>query len=184
MRVKRVGAPDDASGFSMMEVMVVVAILGIVLAVAIPNFTSLINSNRLSAAANEFVASFQEARSEAIRLNRQVSLCRTADGSSCASGTNWTQWIVVSSDGTVLRTGNVRSQLKMSANPALGDKLTFSPGGFASTSAGLASGTVNICMVTTKPTENVRSIAIVGGSQARIESKSGAGACAAPGDPS
>lgn len=166
-----------------MEMMVVIAVLAIVLAIATPSFTSLINSNRLTAAANEFIAAFQAARSESVRLNRQITLCRSdVGGTKCESGATWSRWIVQSSDNTVLRDYRVPSRLTASANPAMADKITFSPDGFAHAGSALLSGQVSICMPTTRPADNVRTILIVGGAQARIVSSSGGGACNAPSD--
>ncbi len=48
-------------GFSLIEMMVTIIVLAIVMAIAFPNFTALINSNRLSAAANELSASLSPA---------------------------------------------------------------------------------------------------------------------------
>src|SRR5690606_4323840 len=59
------GLPRRGTGFSLIELMVVVAVVAILAVVAYPSLTSVINSNRLSSNANELVASLQYARSEA-----------------------------------------------------------------------------------------------------------------------
>src|SRR5690606_10966940 len=63
------GARRRGAGFSLIELMVVVAVVAILAVVAYPSLTSVVNSNRLASNANELVASLQHARSEAIRGN-------------------------------------------------------------------------------------------------------------------
>lgn len=55
-----------AQGFTLIEMLVVVALLGIFLAIAAPSFAGLIRSNKVQAAADELVTVLQYARSEAI----------------------------------------------------------------------------------------------------------------------
>lgn len=71
-------------GFTLIEMMIVIAILGIVLAMAIPSFTDMLNRKRVEAAANEFLSTFSLAKSEAVKRNAQIFLLATknADGSS------------------------------------------------------------------------------------------------------
>jgi len=64
-----------ARGFSLVELMVTIAVLAILLAIGIPSFASLIASNRLTSATNELVAALQTARTEAIRRNVRVTVC-------------------------------------------------------------------------------------------------------------
>ncbi|ASL01036.1 MULTISPECIES: GspH/FimT family pseudopilin [Xanthomonas] len=159
-------------GFSLIEMMVTIIVLAIVMAIAFPNFTALINSNRLSAAANELSASLQLARSEAVRSNASVTLCPSNDGATCANGGNWARWIVLR--GTeVLRVSEVRPQLQVSVSPAISSasaRIVFRPDGLArdSTGARLLVGAVSICMATTRPPENQRIVAIAGGSRVAI----------------
>ena len=75
--------------------MVTVAVLAIMAVFAVPAMSDVYLSYRLSGYATSFVASAQTARTEAIRSNRKVTLCRSADGSTCASSGGWESgWIV------------------------------------------------------------------------------------------
>lgn len=65
------------SGFTLIEVLVVIALLGIVTALAAPGFASLVQSNRVQAAAGELQSALYYARSEA--MSRGVNVVVTTD---------------------------------------------------------------------------------------------------------
>jgi type IV fimbrial biogenesis protein FimT len=107
-------------GFTIVELMVAVTIVGIILAFAIPSFSGVILSNKLAANANSFIASTQLARSEAIKRNAVVRICRSADGATCAgNGTFQQGWVVfhdANNDGT-LNSGETVIQVQQAISP-------------------------------------------------------------------
>ncbi len=83
------------SGFSMVELLVTLSVAAILLAIATPSLGAFFRTNRLAATTNDVVLSLQLARAEAARRGRDVSLCRSSDGSTCATGSAWAGgWIV------------------------------------------------------------------------------------------
>jgi len=85
-------------GFTLIELMVAIMVLAILLGVAVPSFRDAALSSRLTAYANDLVASAQIARSEAIKRNSIVTLCASKNGTSCGvdAGAGWEAgWIVL-----------------------------------------------------------------------------------------
>jgi type IV fimbrial biogenesis protein FimT len=99
MLSNRVPAPlnqaEVAHGFTLVELMVTIAVAAILLSVAVPSFTDALLGSRLGAYANDIVASTLLARSEAIKRNVIVTVCTSGDGATCAGSGSWEQgWIV------------------------------------------------------------------------------------------
>ena len=93
--------PDSQSGFTLIELIITITIFGILLAIAIPNLTSLVRNQRIKAATGDVYATLIFARSEAIKRNADVSVCQASglpDG--WAGG-----WSIQSTDcsGTILK---------------------------------------------------------------------------------
>lgn len=93
---KRMSRGNTTSGFTLIELMVTIAVLAVVLAIAVPSFKGVIQSNRVATSTNEIIATLSLARSEAIRNSRGSGVCASADGSEC--GGNWGQGLMVWSD--------------------------------------------------------------------------------------
>ena len=76
-------------GFTLIELLTVLAIAGILLGMGVPSFRSLMQSQKLTTAVNDFFVSINLTRSEAIKRGRRVDLVpKEADG-------NWaTGWVV------------------------------------------------------------------------------------------
>ncbi len=79
----------------MIELVITMAIVGILITVGVPNLKSFLQGNRLIAATNELVSALHIARSEAIKLNSRVSICPSTDDSTCTGGNSWANgWVV------------------------------------------------------------------------------------------
>ena len=104
------------AGFSLIELMVVLILLGILLAIAVPTFRDMVVQTRLNTQVGDLVSAVQFARSEAIKRNQPVRLCAVASASttSCPSTaiTNWQHWIVIERNN-VLRRGTISAALKL-----------------------------------------------------------------------
>lgn len=171
-------------GFTLVELMVTIAVLAIISAIAYPSFTSIINSNRLTAAANEVLASAQLARSEAVRLNQTVALCpANATFTDCGGG-NPQSWLLLDESGAILRSWQVKAPVRVVASPSISansNRLIFSPDGFARDASGLLlNASIASCIPTTQPADNLRVVRISGGSRMSVQRANGAGACTAP----
>ncbi len=85
---------SGAHGFTLVELMITIAIMAVLLAVASPSLFNVVLGNRLNASANNLVASATLARSEAIKRNKQIRMCVSNNGTTCTTG-GWEQgWIV------------------------------------------------------------------------------------------
>jgi type IV fimbrial biogenesis protein FimT len=84
-------------GFTLVEVMVTLAVAAILLTVGVPNFTQMIQNNRMTSAANDFLFQLNYARSEAIKRGRTVTVCRSTNGSTC-NGTAWNGGVLIFAD--------------------------------------------------------------------------------------
>ena len=117
------------SGFTLIELMIVVTLVGILLVIAIPSFRELIQRNRVAGEINSFVSDLQFARSEAIKRGQPVSLCASADGSTCLGTNTWNQgWIVFSDvNGSGARDNVLDVLLRVRVGWTSGDTFAASP---------------------------------------------------------
>lgn len=89
--------PARESGFTIVELMITLAVLAILVGIATPSFTALMNNSRLSGQTNEFSSDLALARSEAIVRGRPVTVCASGDGGNTCSGSaaDWARGRIV-----------------------------------------------------------------------------------------
>lgn len=184
------------SGFTLLELAITMAVLGVLVALASPSIAGVIRANRITAGANELLATFQSGRIQAMTRNARVVLCRSVDGATCAGANGyWDRWItfvdtnnnnVTDAGEVLLGVGNAPKDVQISSSPAIagaGGMLVIRPDGFARTpDRTLLAAAFSTCIPSTNPVENMRIVRITAGSQSVISRQNGGGACAAPAD--
>lgn len=99
MATMDVAKRNFTNGFTLLELIVTMAVAALLLSLGVPSFRGVIMDNRLSAQANEFVTSINMARSAAVRYQRNATICVSSNFDatvpSCDAGTDWSNgWIV------------------------------------------------------------------------------------------
>ncbi|MEX0605221.1 MAG: GspH/FimT family pseudopilin [Marinobacter sp.] len=79
---------NRSSGFTLIEMMIVVVLIGIVAAYAVPSFTQLVERNRVSSTVNSMLGILNYARSEAIKAGQTIDVTPL-------TGTDWDTGVVV-----------------------------------------------------------------------------------------
>jgi type IV fimbrial biogenesis protein FimT len=84
------------TGFSLLELLITVAIISILAMMAAPSFKSMLENNQTLTLANQLISAFNYARSEAVKRRQPVTVCaRNAGGNGCSSTDSFKNgWIV------------------------------------------------------------------------------------------
>ncbi len=87
-------------GFSLLELLVALAVGALLLSVGVPSFVTVTKNANIINSSNRFLADLHYTRDLAITRNRRVAMCPSTDGATCDS-TDWTVgWMVfVDDDG-------------------------------------------------------------------------------------
>jgi type IV fimbrial biogenesis protein FimT len=131
-----------SAGFTMIELMMTIAIATILMTLAIPSFRYVTNANRIASEINGLLGDMQFARAEAIKEGQGVTVCVSTDHTTCAANdTDWQHgWIVASSLAGV---GVLRVQNQFSSSDTFQSltlsTVTFNREGYA---GGLLPGTL------------------------------------------
>ena len=85
---------NKIKGFTVIELMIVVGVMGILLAVGLPSLQDTISRISTNSQAKTLVSSLNFARSEAIKRGSLVSICASSDGTDCAADAWSDGWLV------------------------------------------------------------------------------------------
>lgn len=143
------GIKTKQTAFTLIELMVVVALVAIFALVGIPGYENMTTTNRMATEINGLMADIQFARSEAIKRGVNVSICTSNNKSTCNTPYNgWNAGWIVTTDGNspvVLRVhSGITSSDNFSSTSTANNNLntiTFDRNGFSSNG-----GTVTISL--------------------------------------
>jgi type IV fimbrial biogenesis protein FimT len=90
----------NSKGFTLLELIIIIAILAITVAIAVPGLSAMISNNRIASNASDFASALQLAKAEAVARVNSVIVCKkNAASTGCIAGGDWSQgWIVFSDD--------------------------------------------------------------------------------------
>lgn len=90
------------SAFTLIELMVTIAVLAIIATLAAPNLSQMLRNTKVNTSSGDILTFLQQSRTEAIRLGKTVTVCGSADGSSCLSAnkTNWSTGLIATHSGS------------------------------------------------------------------------------------
>ncbi|HET7201962.1 MAG TPA: GspH/FimT family pseudopilin [Steroidobacteraceae bacterium] len=144
---------DKQGGFTLIELMFTITVLAVLLAIGVPSFREFTQASRMATATNNLIADLNYARTEAIKRRQPVTLCRSTDGTNCATAAGaFREWIVfldsyeaaglpgpppvpatprgngvVDDDELVLRASSIDERITPVVN---GRRMVFEPSGF------------------------------------------------------
>jgi type IV fimbrial biogenesis protein FimT len=78
-----------AAGFTLVELLVTVTVLGVIVAIALPNLQAFLVNNRINGMTNHVLGIMNFARSEAIARNKNVVVCARSTGTDTCSNTEF-----------------------------------------------------------------------------------------------
>lgn len=101
-------------GFTLIEMLVVLAVAAALLVIGMPALRDLLVRNQFASVSNEFTGLVASARSNAIKSNRSITLCRAASSTATACDNSadnqsqaWAYWLIIASDNTIVGQGAI-----------------------------------------------------------------------------
>lgn len=161
-----------ASGFTSVELLTVLAIAGILLASAIPSLTAMVEAQRVRSASNLLLSDLHLVRSEAIKRNGRVAVCKSADALQCTAVGGWEQgWLVFhdqnnngqvdTGEWIVQHRAGTLPGVRLRGNGPVASYVSYTPTGVPRMVSGaFQAGTLTVCPQSPDASATVRRIII------------------------
>ena len=125
-------------GLTLIELMITLAIAGVLIASAAPSMREFIQNNRSATQTNELQTALSFTRSEAIKQGMSISICKSDDGAGC--GGNWQDgWVVFVDDDSDGDLDGDEEILRVHGALVAGNSLKYWGGDITYASTGLSS---------------------------------------------
>lgn len=144
-------------GLTLLELLTTLAIISVMAAVAVPSLSNLVRSIRTASISSTFLSQLRLARSEAIKRNDRVVVCKSATATSCATSGGWNQgWIVFhdannnaqldTGETVIHHEGPISASMRFSGNQNVAQYVSYTPTGVAKLVNGaFQAGTFHLC---------------------------------------
>lgn len=147
-------------GFTLVELLVVLAVGASLLAIAVPGYAFLVNASRLTTMTNDLVATLHLVRSEAIKRGRRVTVCKTSNPAApvptCDTAADWHQGWLIFVDGDnrgvldnqdeLIRVTQDKLNGASISTSNFNNYVSFLPSGMSQGPNNLGNGTFKICL--------------------------------------
>jgi type IV fimbrial biogenesis protein FimT len=160
--------PDTSvsqNGFTLIELLIVLAVMAILMPMGISKLNAVLVSLKLTAASNTLVSHFHLARSEAIKRNGRVVLCKSDGGTVCSATGGWEQgWIVFEDfngngqrderETVLVREARLSADIRLTGNMNVARYVSFAPNGATKLAeGGFQAGTLTVCKFSMEASE-------------------------------
>ena len=141
----------NSKGFTLLELIIVITILGISLAISAPGLRTMIANNRISSNASDFASALQLAKAEAVARINPVTICKKNTASTgCVTTGDWSQGWIVFSDLNGNGGVDTATDTVLLTHEALNARITFGGStGVANSITYRPSGTTNVTTIGT-----------------------------------
>lgn len=159
---------ESQRGWTLVDVMITLVVIALLSSAAGPSFLGLFERTLRDTMGGEALSALRFVRSEAIKRNHQVVLCKSSRVDTCSSAGDWAQgWLAFhdvngnaqldAGEEVVLRREGFPPGWRMSGNGPVANHVAYqSLGNTRSPSGGFQAGTLTLCKVSSQPTTAVR----------------------------
>ena len=171
--IGRVAPSRRHAGFTLMELMIAVAIVAILVGVAAPSMTDMLVNGRLQGASSDLVADLSLARGSAAAKGQRVTICQSSTGAtsnpSCGGVSTWQNgWIVfvdANGNGTFegpSSTPTAGTDVMIKVHEAMNSNVTVAPYDTTGTPPTLNAASASIVSVRYRPSGTTTASAAFG----------------------